>query len=174
MSFHLSYCSRCGSRLEEHHAFCWNCGAPRQLPARPPQQPERPPANPEVVKQRISLVAFTSAAGAVFWLIVVTQTAAVFLNPVGRGQMRQVIATSPGVTKAMIDPLLVTYAVLLTVVLLLAAALHALAFYGLRRRRRAGWAVAVILAGGWSLLVIGIPFLVLLLRRDTRQAFGFS
>jgi len=74
----------------------------------------------------------------------------------------------------MIDPLLVTYAVLLTVVLLLAAALHALAFYGLRRRRRAGWAVAVILAGRWSLLVIGIPFLCLLLRRDTRQAFGFS
>jgi len=34
--------------------------------------------------------------------------------------------------------------------------------------------VAVIVAAAWSLVLVGIPILVFLLRRPTRQAYGIS
>ena len=56
--------------------------------------------------------------------------------------------------------------------LLVAAALHGSAFYGLRRFRRWGWIAAVVVASLWSLLIVGIPVLLRLLNRNVRQAFG--
>jgi hypothetical protein len=52
--------------------------------------------------------------------------------------------------------------------------LHGIAYYGLKRLRVWGWIAAVIVAGAWSLVVVGIPVLVFLLRRQTRQAYGVS
>ncbi|HYL08958.1 MAG TPA: hypothetical protein VEU76_10430 [Candidatus Udaeobacter sp.] len=55
-----------------------------------------------------------------------------------------------------------------------AAALHACAFYGLRRFRPWGWVAAVITAVAWSLVLVGIPVLVFLLQRPTREAYGIT
>jgi biotin transporter BioY len=55
---------------------------------------------------------------------------------------------------------------------IVAAALHATAYFGLRARKPWGWIAAVIVAAAWSLLLIGIPVLVLLIRSNTRHAYG--
>jgi biotin transporter BioY len=57
---------------------------------------------------------------------------------------------------------------------LVIAALHAIAFYGLRDRKRWGWVAAVLVAGAWSLVLVGIPVLAILLRPSTRRAYGVS
>jgi biotin transporter BioY len=57
---------------------------------------------------------------------------------------------------------------------IVAAAIHGLAFYGLRGRKRWGWAAAVLVAGLWSLVLVGIPFLYVLLKRSTRRAYGLE
>jgi hypothetical protein len=55
-----------------------------------------------------------------------------------------------------------------------ATALHATAYYGMRKLRLWGWIAAVMVAVGWSLVLIGLPVLIFLLRRPTRKAFGIS
>jgi hypothetical protein len=44
----------------------------------------------------------------------------------------------------------------------------------MRKLRLWGWIAAVMVAVGWSLVLIGLPVLIFLLRRPTRQAFGIS
>jgi len=44
----------------------------------------------------------------------------------------------------------------------------------LKRLRVWGWITAVIVSSGWSLVIVGIPILVLLLRRSTREAYGLT
>src|SRR5436190_15940503 len=42
------------------------------------------------------------------------------------------------------------------------------AYYGLRRLRIWGWIAAVIVAAGWSVVLVGIPILIILDRKSTR------
>ena len=121
---------------------------------------------------RLRWLPYLFAAGAVFWLIELTQFAAVLAAPLGRDQLRQALI-SAGITTN-IDAMLVVEASILGFLEVAAVALHGAAFYGLRAYRAWGWVVAVIVSAGWSLLLVGIPVLVFLLRRTTRQAYGIS
>ena len=165
----MTYCTRCGARLEEAHRYCWSCGAPR--PAAAPGRPERPPAERPQLPDHVGVIAIVSAAAAVMFLVLLAQAAAVVLNPNGRDAISQAIVQA-GVSPADRGGVLVVYEVALVLVFLLPAILHGLAYYGLRGARRAGWLLAFVLAVGWSLVLVGIPFAYLLWRRDTREAFG--
>jgi hypothetical protein len=110
------------------------------------------------------------AAGAVFWLIELTQLFAVLAAPAGRQQLEQALANAGFGANA--GTLLAVEAALIVFFELSAAALHAAAYYGLRRYRAWGWVSAVIAAGAWSLVLVGIPVFVFLLRRQTRAAYG--
>jgi hypothetical protein len=110
------------------------------------------------------------AAGAVFWLVNLAQAAALAAAPVGRAQLEQTLANA-GITQNA-SALLAVYFVAVFVFEATAAGLHGAAFYGLRSRRWWGWVIAVIVAGAWSLVLVGIPVLVFLLRRQTRAAYG--
>ena len=110
------------------------------------------------------------AAGAVLWLIQLTQFAAVLASPAGRDQLRQALATAG--FHGNYGALLVVESVLVVFLAGSAAVLHAAAFYGLRRYRPWGWAAAVLVSLAWSAVVLGIPVLVFLLRRRTRAAYG--
>jgi len=112
------------------------------------------------------------AAGAVFWLILLTEFAAYLVSPVGRDQLRQGLADQG--FRGSIDTLFLIDASLIVFLELAAAILHGIAYYGLRGFRAWGWVVAVIVASAWSLVLVGIPILVFLLRRPTRQAYGIS
>ena len=110
------------------------------------------------------------AAGAIFWLVNLTQTAALAASPVGRGQLEQTLINT-GLTQSAAAFLVIYFAAVLMFELT-AAGLHGAAFYGLRAKRWWGWVVAVIVAGAWSLVLIGIPVFVFLLQRQTRKAYG--
>jgi hypothetical protein len=110
------------------------------------------------------------AAGAVFWLVNLAQAAALAAAPVGRAQLEQTLANA-GITQNA-SAVLTVYFVAVFVFEATAAGLHGAAFYGLRARRWWGWVIAVIVAGAWSLVLVGIPALVFLLRRQTRAAYG--
>jgi hypothetical protein len=119
---------------------------------------------------RLRWLPYLYAAGAVFWLIELTQFAAVLAAPVGRQQLEQTLANAGFAANA--GSMLVVESVIVVFVELSAAALHAAAFYGLRRFRAWGWVTAVLVAGAWSLILVGIPIFVFLLRRQTRAAYG--
>jgi type IV secretory pathway VirB2 component (pilin) len=112
------------------------------------------------------------AAGAIFWLVELTQAAAMVAAPVGRDQLYQALVKA-GIT-GNTTPVLVLYMTIVLGIEATAAALHATAYYGLKRRRAWGWIAAVIVAGAWSLVLMGIPVFVFLLQRRTRQAYGIS
>jgi len=112
------------------------------------------------------------AAGAVLWLILLTQFSAFLVSPVGRDQLRQTLVEQG--FQGNLEVLFLVDASLIVFVELAAAILHGVAFYGLRKFRAWGWVAAVIVAAAWSLVLVGIPVLVFLLRRPTRQAYGIS
>jgi hypothetical protein len=112
------------------------------------------------------------AAGAVFWLVLLTQFAAVLVSPIGRDQLRQSLLDRG--FHGDIDNLLLVTASLVVFIYLAGAILHGIAYYGLRAFRAWGWVVAVIVASAWSLVLIGIPILAFLLRRPTRKAYGIG
>jgi hypothetical protein len=121
---------------------------------------------------RLRWLPWIYAAGAVFWLIELTQFAAVLSAPAGRDQLQQTLANAGFARNA--AAMLVIESVIIIFLEASAAALHAVAYYGLRRFRAWGWITAVIVAGAWSLVLVGIPLLVFLLRRRTREAYGIS
>ncbi|HEX9364386.1 MAG TPA: hypothetical protein VGA47_11460 [Candidatus Dormibacteraeota bacterium] len=121
---------------------------------------------------RLRWLPYLFAAGAIFWLIELTQFAAVLAAPVGREQLR-VALVNAGLTSD-VDTLLIVEAVLIVFFELVAAVLHGAAYYGLKGFRAWGWVVAVIVSAAWSLVLVGIPILVFLLRRPTREAYGIS
>ena len=129
--------------------------------------PGRPAPNP-----RLRLLPYLFAAGAIFWLVELTQSAARAAAPVWRDQL-QLALKNAGITHDL-SSILVVYLVAILVFEATAAALHGAAYYGLRSRRAWGWILAVIVAGAWSLVLVGIPVLVLLFRRQTREAYGIS
>jgi hypothetical protein len=147
------------------------------LPNRPPPgagsqsfepAPPKPPAPMQPV--RLRWLPFVFGAGAVFWLVQLAQFAAIVAAPAGRDQLHQALVQA-GV-KGDLSTLLVFEAVLVFFFVIVAAALHATAYFGLKARKPWGWITAVIVAAAWSLLLIGIPVLVLLIRSNTRHAYG--
>jgi hypothetical protein len=121
---------------------------------------------------RLRWLPYLFAAGAVFWLIELTQFAAVLAAPLGREQLRQALMNA-GITSNL-DALLVVESIFIGFLELAAAALHGAAYYGLKAFRAWGWVIAVIVSAAWSLVLVGIPVLLFLLRRPTRQAYGIS
>src|SRR5215471_1222967 len=112
------------------------------------------------------------AAGAVFWLIELTRFAAYLAAPGGRAILEKALVDN-GVT-GNIGAILIAESVLIFFVGICAVVLHGASYYGLKRRRLWGWITAVIVAVGWSLVLVGIPVLALLLRRSTREAYRIS
>jgi hypothetical protein len=180
----------CGVELNPDHRFCWSCGAPRWTPEaeagsgtgagpaeqRPPPVPGTPaltPTLPPRAQRSASLgpLPWFFAAGSIFFLVWSTEALAYFLSPTGRGQALDELAKQgySGSTKIWGLALQAFFALGLG---LMAAALHAAAFYGLRRLRRWGWLAAVVVAGFWSLLLVGIPVLRRLLSPPVRHAYG--
>jgi hypothetical protein len=119
---------------------------------------------------RLRWLPWLFAAGAVFWLIELTQFAAILTSPVGRDQLVQSLAKS-GLTHDAAG-MLVVESVIVVFLEACAIALHAAAYYGLRKYRAWGWVAATVTSAGWSLVVVGIPVLVLLLQRRTRAVYG--
>jgi hypothetical protein len=189
MALHGSgFCIMCGAHLETGHRFCWSCGAPRWTPEaagdegtrlapadqRPPPIPGTPavhPASPPRQPVTLGLLPWFYAAGAIFFLVWATQALAVFVSPTGRAQLVNDIAKQ-GYTAAEQPWVLAGQGFFVLGAALIAAGLHATAFYGLRRLRRWGWLAAVVIAGFWSLLLVGIPVLRRLLSPPIRQAYG--
>ena len=121
------------------------------LPNRPPpgagsQSFEPAPPKPPAPMQPVGLrwLPFVFGAGAVFWLVQLAQFAAIIAAPAGRDQLHQALIQA-GV-KGDLSTLLVFEAILVF--------------------------LFVIVAAAWSLILIGIPVLVLLLRSHTRHAYG--
>ena len=146
------------------------------LPNRPPPgagsqsfepAPPKPPAPAQPVGLRWLPVVF--GAGAVFWLLNLAVFAATIAAPAGRDQVQQSLAQ--GGAKGDLMTLIVVYAIVGFVFLIVAALLHAAAYFGLRARKPWGWIAAVIVAAAWSVILIGIPMLVVLLRSSTRHAY---
>lgn len=183
-----AHCISCGLVLQAEHRFCPRCGAPRWYypPApytaaqtAPPTSPPGPPgpgvqaaAAPVLPIRPSRLLPWFYAGAAVLWLISATQATALVISRAGRAQLAQQIdagglgpATQGGVLALGLAQVLFFVA---------AACLHAIAFYGLRARRRWGWLTAVLLAGLWSLVLVGIPLLVVLLRPSTRRFYGID
>ncbi len=119
---------------------------------------------------RLRWLPWLFAAGAVFWLIELTQFAAVISAPAGRQQLVQSLANT-GLTRDATG-MLVVESVIVVFLEACAIALHAAAYYGLRKFRAWGWVAATVASAGWSLVVVGIPVLVLLLQRRTRALYG--
>jgi hypothetical protein len=119
---------------------------------------------------RLRWLPWLYAAGAVFWLIQLTQFAAVLAAPAGREQLLKTLVNGGFTTNP--AGMLIVEAVLIVFFEVAAAVLHAAAYYGLRRFRPWGWAAALVAAAVWSLVVLGIPVLAFLIRRRTRAAYG--
>ena len=120
--------------------------------------------------RRLRWLPWIFAIGAVFWLVQLTQFAAVLAAPAGREQLQQTLVNAGFTANA--AAMLAVEAVIIVFFESSAVALHACAYYGLRRYQPWGWVAAVITAAAWSLVVLGIPMLVFLLQRRTRAAYG--
>jgi hypothetical protein len=110
------------------------------------------------------------AAGAIFWLVQLTQAAALAAAPAGRSQLEETLLRA-GVAHD-VTPVLVAYLAIVLGFEATAAALHGIAYYGLKSMRPWGWIVGVVVSGAWSLVIVGIPVFVFLIRRKTREAYG--
>jgi hypothetical protein len=113
---------------------------------------------------------FLFGAGAVFWLVQLVQFAAVVAAPNGRDQLQQAVIQAGA--KGDVSMLLAIEVGLVFFFVTAAACLHATAYFGLRRRRPWGWIAALIVAVGWSLVLVGIPLLYVLVKSSTRHACG--
>lgn len=147
------------------------------LPNRPPPgagshsfEPAPPKPTPPAPPAGLRWLPFVFGAGAVFWLVQLAQFAAIVAAPAGRDQLHQALVQS-GV-KGDLSTLIVFEAALVFFFVIAAAFLHAAAYFGLRARRPWGWIAAVIVAAAWSLILLGIPVLVVLIRSSTRRVYG--
>lgn len=177
------YCIDCGARLETGHRYCWNCGAARwkapsetiAAAAEPPGAGTAALAEPALrgplAASRLGAVPWLYAVGACAFLLWTTRALAILLAPNGRSEMARELQAQ-GLNSASAMAWVVPQGVAAIAAGLVAAGLHAAAFYGLRSRRRWGWIAAVVVAAIWSLGLVGIPVLVRLLSRNVRSSFG--
>jgi hypothetical protein len=147
------------------------------LPNRPPPgagsqsfEPAPPKRAAPIQPVGLRWLPFVFGAGAVFWLVQLAQFAAIIAAPAGRDQLH--LALVQAGVKGDLSTLLVFEAILVFFFVIVAAILHATAYFGLKARKPWGWIVAVIVAAAWSLILVGIPVLVLLIRSSTRHAYG--
>jgi hypothetical protein len=124
------------------------------------------------MNRQLRWLPYLFAAGAVLWLVELTRFAAYLVAPAGREVLKQALIDG-GITRNL-DATLTTESILIFFLGTAAVVLHGAAYYGLKRLRVWGWITAVIVSSGWSLVIIGIPILVLLLRRSTREAYGLT
>ena len=124
------------------------------------------------MNHQVRWLPYLFAAGAILWLVELTRFAAYLVAPAGREVLKKALADG-GITRN-VNEILVLESVLIVFVCMSAVALHAAAYYGLKRIRVWGWITAVIVSAGWSVILLGIPVLVFLLRRSTREAYGIS
>ena len=129
-----------------------------------------PPPSQSALTRYVRWLPYLFAAGAILWLVNLTQTAAEAAAPVGRARLEDALIKA-GISHNA-GSLLVVYFAIIFAFQVTAVGLHATAYYGLKRMRWWGWVVAVIVAGAWSLVIIGIPVFVFLLQRQTRHAYG--
>jgi zinc-ribbon domain len=165
------YCVVCGERLQRDHRFCPACGAERWSPMLPGSLPPPPAVAADEEPAPVPGLAWVYAAGAVMWLVLL----AINAGEVAAGPSRAQMATdvrAAGYGGDLFAPMLVAYAVAMVLVPAVIAAIHAVAFYGLRAQRRWGWLAAVVVAGAWSLVLVGVPVLATLLRPAVRRAYG--
>jgi hypothetical protein len=127
----------------------------------PPKAP--PPAG-------LRWLPFIFGAGAIFWLVQLAQFAAVIAAPNGREQLRQAVVNAGA--KGDISTYIAVEAGIVLFFVVAAVCLHATAYFGLRRHKPWGWVAAVISAAAWSLVLVGIPVLVVLVRSSTRRLYG--
>jgi len=124
------------------------------------------------MNRQLRWLPYLFAAGAVLWLVELTRFAAYLVAPAGREVLKQALIDG-GITRNL-DATLTTESVLIFFLGTAAVVLHGAAYYGLKRLRVWGWITAVTVSSGWSLVILGIPILVLLLRRSTREAYGLT
>lgn len=163
------YCITCGSPLVAGHRYCGNCGAARWDPPAGESRPPAPAQSPTSTTTAVTLGPLPTiyAMGAVWFLVVATLALATLISPHGRGQL---IGTNMGLAPPTYMMLSFAFEGIALPVLL--AVLHGVAFYGLRRTARWGWVAAVVVAGFWSVILLGIPVLIRLLQPDVRRACG--
>ncbi len=165
------FCIICGERLQPGHRYCSACGAERWSPLLPGSSPPPPAVRPEVQPAPVPALAWVYAVGGVMWLLLVAVDAAEVAAGPTRAQMAADIVRS-GYSGDLFVPMLIFYGAAMVLVPLIIAVLHGVAFYGLRAGRRWGWLAAVVVAGAWSLVLVGIPVLATLLRPAVRRAYG--
>jgi ribosomal protein L40E len=181
----LPYCIECGARLEPGARMCPLCGTERWVPGAPPRR--QPGPNRQPVPNGAEPRALTSAevqatvasipwiyavgaflnAGALAWVLAEGVTSG------GRANWNSAMAQA-GVPAAQFATTRVEGTVIFGVIFLLLAAGHAVAYQGLRAKKRWGWLVGVVLAALWSIILVGIPVLVKLVQRQVRAAYGVS
>jgi hypothetical protein len=141
---------------------------------RPPpgagSQPFDPVPPKPVPPASLRWLPYLFGAGAIFWLVELAQWAAVVAAPAGRDRLRQGVEQA-GVTGGEVSTWIAIEIGVVLFFTIAPASLHAAAYFGLRRRRPWGWIVAVIVAAAWSLVLVGIPVLVVLVRSSTRRAY---
>lgn len=138
---------------------------------RPPPGAGSQPFDPVPPKPKptagLGWLPFLFGAGAIFWLVELAQFAAIVAAPNGRDQLRQAVVQAGA--KGDVSTYIAVYVGIVLFFVVAAASLHATAYFGLRKRRPWGWIAAVIVAAAWSLVLIGIPVLVVLVRN--RRAY---
>ena len=141
---------------------------------RPPpgagSQPFDPAPPKRAAPSGLRWLPFVFGAGAIFWLVQLAQFAAVVAAPNGRDQLQKAVLDAGA--KGDVSALIAVEVGLVFFFVIAAACLHAVAYFGLRKHRPWGWIAAVIVAAGWSLVLLGIPVLYLLAKRSTRRAYG--
>jgi hypothetical protein len=141
---------------------------------RPPpgagSQPFDPTPPGPVTPPGLRWLPFIFGAGAVFWLVQLAQFAAIVAAPAGRDQLQRAVVDA-GV-KGDVTLLIALETGIVFFFVVAAACLHAVAYFGLRARRPWGWVAALIVSAGWSLVLVGIPVLLVLAKSSTRRVYG--
>lgn len=178
------FCIACGATLDARHRFCWNCGTARWTPSvdpaavRPPPGPGTAPFEPAAQQAPgtttgLTLLWIFFGAWAIYWLISLAVNGAQVAAPKGRAELFSNLVKA-GMSPDQLSLFFPIFITLQVAVPAGFAAAHGAAFFGLRRRTPAGWVTAVVLAGLWSVVLVGIPLLYVLMRPSTRRACGLT
>lgn len=175
----LPYCIECGARLEPSARTCPRCGSERWTPAPPERRqpvsttPEPRRLTPAEVQSTVASIPWIYAVGAFLNAALLAWVLAEGVTPGGRANWNAMLAQA-GIPVSQFTASRIELTVVFGILLLLLSAGHAVAYQGLRARRRWGWILGVVLAALWSLVLTGIPVLTRLVQRQVRAAYGVS